>query len=96
MLQVYWVGPILGAVLAAALYEYLYCPDPELKERLKQVFQKDPASGKYREVDGMGGEADGIAIKPGTTTTCINSVDLEKKMDPFLRDSSSGDVLSSV
>ncbi|XP_075954146.1 aquaporin-4 isoform X3 [Anarhichas minor] len=83
---VYWVGPILGAILAAGLYEYLYCPDPEMKKRLKQVFQKDP-SGKYREV-----ETEDIAIKPGS----IHSIDLEKveKKDPFK--DSTGEVLSSV
>ncbi|KAF3699387.1 Aquaporin-4 [Channa argus] len=82
---VYWVGPILGGVLAAGLYEYLYCPDPEIKKRLKQVFQKG-SSGKYREV-----EAEDIAIRPGSTQT----IDLEKteKKDPF---QDSTEVLSSV
>lgn len=77
------MGPVLGAVLAAGLYEYLYCPDPEIKKRLKQVLLKDP-SGKYREV-----ETEDIAIKTG-------SVDLEKseKKDPF--QDSTGEVLSSV
>lgn len=81
------MGPILGGILAAGLYEYLYCPDPEMKKRLKQVFQKDP-SGKYREVD-----AEDLAIKPGS----ITAIDLEKaeKKDPF-HDSTTGDVLSSV
>lgn len=80
------MGPILGGILAAGLYEYLYCPDPELKNRLKQVFQKD-ASGKYREV-----ETEDIAIKPGF----IHTIDLEKpeKKDPF--QDSTGEVLSSV
>ncbi|XP_053740067.1 aquaporin-4 [Synchiropus splendidus] len=82
----YWVGPVLGGLLAAGLYEYLYCPDPELKKRLKQVFQKD-AAGKYREV-----ETEEIAIKPGS----IHAIDLEtaEKKDPF--QDSTGDVLSSV
>ncbi|XP_067331768.1 aquaporin-4 isoform X2 [Channa argus] len=85
LFAVYWVGPILGGVLAAGLYEYLYCPDPEIKKRLKQVFQKG-SSGKYREV-----EAEDIAIRPGSTQT----IDLEKteKKDPF---QDSTEVLSSV
>ncbi|KAM7400575.1 hypothetical protein PAMA_004992 [Pampus argenteus] len=72
---VYWVGPILGGILAAGMYEYLYCPDSELKKRRKQVFQKD-ASGKYREV-----ETEDIAIKSGS----IHIIDVEKpeKKDPF-------------
>ncbi|GLD51070.1 aquaporin-4 isoform X1 [Lates japonicus] len=83
---VYWVGPVLGAVLAAGLYEYLYCPDPEIKKRLNQILLKDP-SGKYREV-----ETEDITIKPGS----IHTVDLEKseKKDPF--QDSTGEVLSSV
>lgn len=80
---VYWVGPILGGILAAGMYEYLYCPDPEVKKRLSQVFKKDP-SGKYREV-----ESEDIAVKPGA----IHTVDVEKK-DHF--QDSTGEVLSSV
>ncbi|XP_056148789.1 aquaporin-4 [Lampris incognitus] len=91
---VYWVGPILGGLLAAALYEYLYCPDPELKKRFKQVFQKDP-SGKYKEVDSSVylGEPEDMVIKVDPVRL---PVDLEKtdKKDPF-RDPT-GEVLSSV
>lgn len=81
------MGPLLGAILAAGLYEYLYCPDPEIKKRLKHVFQKDPA-GKYREV-----ETDDIAIKPGSIHT-ISDVEKAEKKDPF--HDSTGEVLSSV
>ncbi|XP_058497996.1 aquaporin-4 isoform X1 [Solea solea] len=83
---VYWVGPILGGILAAGLYEYMYCPDPEKKNNRKLTFQKDP-SGKYREV-----ETEDITIKPGS----IHTIDLEKaeKKDPF--HDSAGEVLSSV
>lgn len=79
---VYWLGPILGGILAAGLYEYLFCPDADMKKRLKQVFQKDQ-SGRYKEVD-----PDDITIKPG-------SIDVEKaeKKDPY---NDMGDVLSSV
>lgn len=72
--------------MAASLYEYLYCPDPDIKKRLKQVFKKD-TSGKYREV-----ESEDVAIKPGSILN-INPERAEKK-DPFQE--SSGDVLSSV
>lgn len=54
--------------MAAGLYEYLYCPDPEIKKRMKQVFKKDP-TGKYGEV-----EAGDIAIKPGS----IHNINVEK------------------
>lgn len=62
------MGPILGGILAAGLYEYLYCPDPEIKKRMKQVFKKD-STGKYREV-----EAGDIAVKPRS----IHNINVEK------------------
>uniref|UniRef100_A0A3Q0SGP4 Aquaporin 4 n=1 Tax=Amphilophus citrinellus TaxID=61819 RepID=A0A3Q0SGP4_AMPCI len=68
LFAVYWVGPILGGILAASLYEYLYCPDPEIKKRMNQVFKKDP-SGKYKEV-----ETGDIAVKPGS----IHNISVEK------------------
>nr|XP_046265510.1 aquaporin-4-like [Scatophagus argus] len=84
---VYWVGPLLGGILAAGLYEYLYCPDPELQKRLKLVLQKDPA-GKYREV-----ATEDVAIKPGSIHS-ISDVQNAEKKDPF--QDSTGEVLSSV
>ncbi|XP_068604522.1 aquaporin-4 [Brachionichthys hirsutus] len=84
---VYWLGPILGGILAAGLYEYLYCPDPELKKRPKQVFQKEPAV-KYREV-----ETEDIGIHPGSIHT-ISDMEKPEKKDPF--QDPSGQVLSSV
>lgn len=80
----YWVGPILGAILAAGLYEYLYCPDPELKKRLKMVFHKDSA-GRYREV-----EAEDVAVKPAAVS------DLEKGEKKESFQDAAGEVLSSV
>lgn len=80
------MGPILGGILAAGLYEYLYCPDPEIKKRLKQVFQKD-SSGKYREV-----ETEEVAVKPGS----IQTIDLEKTEKNGPLQDSTGEVLSSV
>lgn len=32
------MGPSLGGTLAAALYEYLFCPDPQLKTRYSDAF----------------------------------------------------------
>ncbi|XP_041862901.1 aquaporin-4-like [Melanotaenia boesemani] len=39
---VYWVGPSLGGALAAALYEFLFCPDPRLKKCYSEIFIKAP------------------------------------------------------
>ena len=82
----YWLGPVLGGILAAGLYEFLFCPDPEVKKRLKQVFKKD-SSGPYKEV-----EIEDLGIKPGS----IHNTNMEKaeKTHPF--QDTTGEVLSSV
>ncbi|XP_028259506.1 aquaporin-4-like isoform X2 [Parambassis ranga] len=47
---VYWVGPSLGGTLAAALYEYLFYPDQELKKRYSETLMKTPfATTKLRQ-----------------------------------------------
>ncbi|XP_077349061.1 aquaporin-4-like [Lithobates pipiens] len=28
---VYWIGPMMGGILSAFVYQYLFCPDPEMK-----------------------------------------------------------------
>ncbi|CAB1324055.1 unnamed protein product [Coregonus sp. 'balchen'] len=46
-----FINPGLGGVIASALYEYLFCPDPELKRRSAEVLSKTGfPSTKYREV----------------------------------------------
>ncbi|KAM6948521.1 aquaporin-4-like [Aplochiton taeniatus] len=87
---VYWVGPVLGGILAAALYEYLYCPDAELKAMLRQVFRKNK-SGQYDEVEGAlyREEPDDLMIKPGS----VHTIETEK-MDPYRN--TRGEVLSPV
>uniref|UniRef100_A0A803VVV8 Aquaporin-4 n=1 Tax=Ficedula albicollis TaxID=59894 RepID=A0A803VVV8_FICAL len=92
---VYWVGPIIGAVLAGALYEYVYCPDVELKRRFKDVFGKatQPSKGKYIEVDDNRShvETDDLILKPGI----VHVIDIDRGEDKKGRDPSS-EVLSSV
>ncbi|NP_001304774.1 aquaporin-4 isoform 1 [Xenopus tropicalis] len=87
---VYWVGPVLGAVIAGALYEYVYCPDPELKNHLKEVLNKatQPSKGKYKEVEENKSQldSDDLLMKPAL----VHVIKEEKDKEP------SGEVLSSV
>ncbi|XP_028834020.1 aquaporin-4-like isoform X1 [Denticeps clupeoides] len=62
---VYWVAPLLGGVLAAALYEYLFCPNPVTKKPRGETLSKD-ASGKYQEVESPKSQPEDLAVKPGS------------------------------
>uniref|UniRef100_A0AAY4CT38 Aquaporin-4 n=1 Tax=Denticeps clupeoides TaxID=299321 RepID=A0AAY4CT38_9TELE len=64
-LTVYWVAPLLGGVLAAALYEYLFCPNPVTKKPRGETLSKD-ASGKYQEVESPKSQPEDLAVKPGS------------------------------
>ncbi|XP_075069558.1 aquaporin-4 isoform X1 [Mixophyes fleayi] len=87
---VYWVGPVIGAVLAGTLYEYIFCPDVELKNRINEVLNKatQQSKGKYSEVEESKSqiEADDLLLKPGT----VHVLDVTKGKD------TPGEVLSSV
>ncbi|KAM4689245.1 aquaporin-4 [Discoglossus pictus] len=87
---VYWVGPIIGGVVAGTLYEYVYCPDAELKNRFKEVLNKatKQSKNKYTEVDESKSqvESDDLLLKPGI----VHVFEEKKGKDP------SGEVLSSV
>ncbi|XP_029448550.1 aquaporin-4 isoform X1 [Rhinatrema bivittatum] len=88
---VYWLGPLLGAVLAGALYNYVYCPDMERKACFKDVFLKttQQSKGKYTEVVDKKSqvENDNLLLRPGIVRV-INTD--EKEKDP------TSEVLSSV
>ncbi|XP_071756878.1 aquaporin-4-like isoform X1 [Centroberyx gerrardi] len=88
---VYWVGPSLGGALAAALYEYLFCPDPELKKRYSEAFSKTPfSSTKYREVQAT-------AKEPLFTIMDVERAERKEREREREREREvSGEVLSSV
>ncbi|XP_048386051.1 aquaporin-4 [Stegostoma tigrinum] len=66
---VYWVGPMMGGIIAAGLYEYLFRPDRELKNHLKDILKPtQPPGDKCIEVEDNRSQAvdyDELIIKPG-------------------------------
>ncbi|XP_028659222.1 aquaporin-4-like [Erpetoichthys calabaricus] len=55
---IYWIGPLMGALLAAFIYEYVFCPDPERKLKLKAIYQKSST----------GVADDSVQLTPGSNT----------------------------
>ncbi|KAM9357918.1 aquaporin-4-like [Symphorus nematophorus] len=82
---VYWVGPSLGGVLAAALYEYLFCPDPELRKRYSDAFIKTPFTATKHRQDSV------TAQEPLFTV-----MDVERAERKEREREAPGEVLSSV
>ncbi|XP_012657480.1 aquaporin-4 isoform X2 [Otolemur garnettii] len=95
LFAIYWVGPIIGAVLAGGLYEYVFCPDVELKRRLKEAFSKaaQQTKGSYMEVEDNRSqvETDDLILKPGV----VHVIDIDRGEEKKGKDQS-GEVLSSV
>ncbi|XP_045637873.1 aquaporin-4 isoform X3 [Ursus americanus] len=95
LFAIYWVGPIIGAVLAGGLYEYVFCPDVELKRRLKEAFSKaaQQTKGSYMEVEDNRSqvETDDLILKPGV----VHVIDIDRGEEKKGKDPS-GEVLSSV
>ncbi|KAJ8376827.1 hypothetical protein SKAU_G00074070 [Synaphobranchus kaupii] len=64
-----WWAPSWEGCWPPPLYEYLFCPDPDLKRPFGGVFAKDsdpPAQGtRVWRTAGSGGDVDELAIGPG-------------------------------
>ncbi|PNI61557.1 AQP4 isoform 4 [Pan troglodytes] len=95
LFAIYWVGPIIGAVLAGGLYEYVFCPDVEFKRRFKEAFSKaaQQTKGSYMEVEDNRSqvETDDLILKPGV----VHVIDIDRGEEKKGKDQS-GEVLSSV
>jgi len=103
---VYWLGPVLGAVLAACTYEYLYCPDPAAKHCLQRAFCKNPSGSVvatpvgvgYVDVNDDDDEARRFTVKPGSVeqqSERDEEMEMTKQKQQALADVP-GEALSSV
>lgn len=88
---VYWVGPLLGGVLAATTYEYLFCPDPDLKRRCADVLSKSPFHiDPYQVVtETFPNDHADLMVKQATIVVDMDRSEKKEK-------ESTGEVLSSV
>ncbi|XP_044150466.1 aquaporin-4-like isoform X2 [Bufo gargarizans] len=95
LFAIYWIGPIIGAICASAAYDYIYCPDIELKQHLKEALQraKQKTKGKYIEVDDIRSHDDNedLILKTGT----IHVIDIDQREEKKGKDSAS-EILSIV
>lgn len=100
----YWLGPVLGAVLAACMYEYLYCPDPAAKHCLQRAFCKNPSGTVEGTVEGTpvavgyvgvhdDGEALRFTVKPGSVE---QQSERDEEMKKQKQQDLPGEALSSV
>ncbi|KAG8570844.1 hypothetical protein GDO81_011445 [Engystomops pustulosus] len=92
---IYWIGPIIGAICASAAYNYIYCPDTEFKQHLREALQKakQKTKGKYLEVDDIRShdDNDDLILKTGT----IHVIDIDQRDEKKGKDSAS-EILSTV
>ena len=95
--QMYWVAPLLGGILAACFYTFLFCPNPELKKHYSQARARVPfSSTKYREVQRRL-SVDMLGKQPLFTVMDIEAAERKEwEQEKAKEIEVSGEVLSSV
>lgn len=94
---------MLGGILAAALYEYLFCPDPKLKRRYAEALTRIPFPSKYSEVQEsqLTVDRDQVAKEPLFTVMDVERAERREREEREERErekemEASGEGLSSV
>lgn len=83
----YWLGPTLGGALAAALYEHLFRPNPELKKGYSDTFVRTSFTATKLRQNSVTGQ------EPLFTIMDVNRADsIERETEREI----STEVLSSV
>uniref|UniRef100_A0A4W3GSL3 Aquaporin 4 n=1 Tax=Callorhinchus milii TaxID=7868 RepID=A0A4W3GSL3_CALMI len=96
MFAIYWVGPLIGGIVAAALYDYLFCPDKALKDPFKDVFKStQPPGGKYVEVEENNRTQFIESEDPGVKPVTSQVIDIDQSEEKKEKDSTN-ELLSSV
>lgn len=86
----YWLGPLIGGVLAAALYEYLFCPDPDLKRRYADIISLPTVRYQGMEPSTFFSEQAQLMFKqPAITVLDVEHAERKER-------ETAGEVLSSV
>uniref|UniRef100_UPI00398F6687 aquaporin-4 n=1 Tax=Pristiophorus japonicus TaxID=55135 RepID=UPI00398F6687 len=92
---IYWAGPMIGGIVAAALYQYLFCPDQELKDHFKDICKTTQHSGdKYAEGEDGRSQAmeyEDLVTKPGGSQV----IDVDRGEEKRGKDATN-ELLSSV
>ncbi|XP_018426177.1 PREDICTED: aquaporin-4-like isoform X1 [Nanorana parkeri] len=95
LFAIYCIVPIIGAICAGAAYNYIYCPDADFKQHLKEALKKakQKTNGKYIEVGDNRSQVDtdDLILKSGT----IHVIDIEQGEGKKGKDSAS-EILSTV
>lgn len=87
------MGPLMGGVLAAALYEYLFCPNPDLKRLYASAISRTAfPTAQYQgmEPDTFSSDQSQLMIKqPAFTVLDVDHAERKER-------ETAGEVLSSV
>ena len=78
--QVYWFGPILGGVLGAILYEYVFASNASLARVKSCLTTNEPASNKPRQTSSLKAPEE-VALRAKKTPSIDDNEDIEIRVE---------------